>query len=134
MTKSKYPNIKNIKAKDLKDLGFKSKAIAMKFAKILNINIKKASSEESFLNELKTKLNGFKSIGLDFNDTIKTIDLSSQKVKENRRKKEIKKAAKTARGDADGQTEQMDSLLRAIARRAWRAGNSPANPENSKQE
>ena len=43
MTKSKYPNIKNIKAKDLKDLGFKSKAIAMKFAKILNINIKKAS-------------------------------------------------------------------------------------------
>ena len=64
MPKSKYPNIKNIKAKDLKDLGFKSKAIAMKFAKILNINIKKASSEESFLNELKTKLNGFKSIGL----------------------------------------------------------------------
>ena len=91
MTKSKYPNIKNIKAKDLKDLGFKSKAIAMKFAKILNINIKKASSEESFLNELKTKLNGFKSIGLDFNDTLKTLDLSSQKVKENRRKKEIKK-------------------------------------------
>ena len=91
MTKSKYPNIKNIKAKDLKDLGFKSKAIAMKFAKILNINIKKASSEESFLNELKTKLNGFKSIGLDFNDTIKKLDLSSQKVKENRRKKEIKK-------------------------------------------
>jgi len=90
MTKSKYPNIKNIKAKDLKDLGFKSKAIAMKFAKILNINIKKASSEESFLNELKTKLNGFKSIGLDFNDTIKKLDLSSQKVKENRRKKEIK--------------------------------------------
>ena len=44
MPKSKYPNIKNIKAKDLKDLGFKSKAIAMKFAKILNINIKKASS------------------------------------------------------------------------------------------
>ena len=91
MTKSKYPNIKNIKATDLKDLGFKSKAIAMKFAKILNINIKKASSEESFLNELKTNLNGFKSIGLDFNDTIKTIDLSSQKVKENRRNKEIKK-------------------------------------------
>jgi len=91
MTKSKYPNIKNIKAKDLKDLGFKSKAIAMKFAKILNINIKKASSEESFLNELKTKLNGFKSIGLDFNDTIKKLELSSQKVKENRRKKEIKK-------------------------------------------
>ena len=91
MTKSKYPNIKNIKAKDLKDLGFKSKAIAMKFAKILNINIKKASSEESFLNELKTKLNGFKSIGLDFNNTLKTLDLSSQKVKENRRKKEIKK-------------------------------------------
>ena len=91
MTKSKYPNIKNIKAEDLKDLGFKSKAIAMKFAKILNINIKKASSEESFLNELKTKLNGFKSIGLDFNSTLKTLDLSSQKVKENRRKKEIKK-------------------------------------------
>ena len=91
MTKKVYPNIKNIKAKDLKDLGFKSKAIAMKFAKILNINIKKASSEESFLNELKTKLNGFKSIGLDFNDTIKKLDLSSQKVKENRRKKKLKK-------------------------------------------
>jgi len=91
MTKSKYPNIKKIKATDLKDLGFKSKAIAMKFAKILNINIKKASSEESFLNELKTKLNGFKSIGLDFNDTIKKLDLSFQKVEENRRKKEIKK-------------------------------------------
>jgi hypothetical protein len=50
------------------------------------------------------------------------------------RKKEIKKAVKTARGDADGQTEQIDSLLRAIARRAWRAGKRPANPENSKQE
>ena len=89
MPKSKYPNIKNIKAKDLKDLGFKSKAIAMKFAKILNINIKKASSEESFFNELKTKLNKFNSIGLDFNDTIKKVDLSSKKVKINRERREF---------------------------------------------
>lgn len=90
MTKSKYPNIKNIKAKDLKDLGFKSKAIAMKFAKILNINIKKASSEESFLNELKTKLNGFKSIGLDFNDTIKSLSYHLTKLKKIEEKKKLK--------------------------------------------
>ncbi len=41
MTKTKYPNIKNIKAKGLKDLDFKSKSIANKFSKLLNINIKK---------------------------------------------------------------------------------------------
>ena len=39
MTKTIYPNIKNIKAKDLKDLGFKSKAIAVKFSKLLNLSL-----------------------------------------------------------------------------------------------
>ena len=43
--KTKYPNIKNIKAQDLKEVGFKSKAIATKFAKIVNINIKKFDSK-----------------------------------------------------------------------------------------
>ena len=44
MPKTIYPNIKNIKAQDLKILGFKSKATAVKFAKLFNI--KKASSEQ----------------------------------------------------------------------------------------
>jgi hypothetical protein len=90
MTKNNYPNIKNIKAKDLKNLGFKSKAIAIKFSKLLNINIKKSSSEQAFLNELKTSLNKFKSIGLEFNDTLKNIDTSTKKIKENRQIKKLK--------------------------------------------
>ena len=90
MPKTIYPNIKNIKAQDLKILGFKSKAIAVKFAKLLNINIKKASSEQSFLNELKSSLNNFKSIGLEFNDTLKNFDTSTKKVKENRQVKKLK--------------------------------------------
>ena len=73
MTKNNYPNIKNIKAKDLKNLGFKSKAIAIKFSKLLNINIKKSSSEQAFLNESKTSLNNFKSFGLEFNETLKIL-------------------------------------------------------------
>ena len=89
--KTKYPNIKKIKSQDLKELGFKSKAIATKFAKILNINIKKFDSEKSFLDELKTSLNRFKSIGLDFNDTLKKLDLSSSKVRQNRETKKEKK-------------------------------------------
>ena len=90
MPETIYPNIKNIKAQDLKILGFKSKAIAVKFAKLLNINIKKASSEQSFLNELKSSLNNFKSIGLEFNDTLKNFDTSTKKVKENRQVKKLK--------------------------------------------
>ncbi len=56
MPKTIYPNIKNIEAKDLKNLGFKSKAImiATNFSKLLNVNIQKASSEQAFLNELKS--------------------------------------------------------------------------------
>jgi len=91
MPKTKYPNIKNIKAKDLKDLGFKSKAIAMKFSKLLDINIKKASSEQAFLNDLKSSLHKFKSIGLEFNDTLKNIDTATKKIKENRQTKKEKK-------------------------------------------
>ena len=90
MPKTIYPNIKNIKAQDLKILCFKSKAIAVKIAKLLNINIKKASSEQSFLNELKSSLNNFKSIGLEFNDTLKNFDTSTKKVKENRQVKKLK--------------------------------------------
>ena len=95
MTKNNYPNIKNIKAKDLKNLGFKSKAIAIKFSKLLNINIKKSSSEQAFLNELKTSLNNFKSIshyifGLEFNEILKNIDTSTKKIKENRQIKKLK--------------------------------------------
>ena len=90
MTKNNYPNIKNIKAKDFKDLGFKSKAIAVKFSKLLDINIKKASSEQAFLNELKSSLHKFKSIGLEFNDTLKNFDTSTKKIKENRQVKKLK--------------------------------------------
>ena len=95
MTKNNYPNIKNIKEKDLKNLGFKSKAIAIKFSKLLNINIKKSSSEQAFLNELKTSLNNFKSIshyifGLEFNEILKNIDTSTKKIKENRQIKKLK--------------------------------------------
>ena len=95
MTKNNYPNIKNIKAKDLKNLGFKSKAIAIKFSKLSKINIKKSSSEQAFLNELKTSLNNFKSIshyifGLEFNEILKNIDTSTKKIKENRQIKKLK--------------------------------------------
>ena len=91
MTKKVYPNIKNIKAKDLKELGFKSKAIASKFSKIVNLNIKKFPSEQAFLDELKTSLTRFKSIGLDFNDTFKKLDTSTKKIRENREVKREKK-------------------------------------------
>ncbi len=56
----------------------------------MNINIKEASSEDSeqaFFNELKSSLNKFRSIGLEFNDTLKNIDTSSKKIKENRQVK-----------------------------------------------
>ena len=86
MSKNNYPNIKNIKAKDLKNLGFKSKAIALKFSKLLKINIKKSSSEQAFLNNLKTSLNKFESIGLEFNETLKNIDTSTKKIKTNRKR------------------------------------------------
>ena len=76
-------------------MGFKSKAIALKFSKLLNINIKKSSSEQAFLNELKTSLNNFKSIshyifGLEFNEILKNIDTSTKKIKENRQVKKLK--------------------------------------------
>ena len=89
--KTKYPNIKNFKSQDLKELGFKSKANATKFAKIVNINIKKFDSEKSFLDELKTSLNRIKSIGLYFNDTLKKHDTSSSKIRQNRETKKEKK-------------------------------------------
>ena len=99
MPKTIYPNIKNIKAQDLKILGFKSKAIAVKFAKLSKINIKKSSSEQAFLNELKTSLNNFKSIshyifGLEFNEILKKIDTSTKKIKENRNIKKLKEKEK----------------------------------------
>ena len=89
--KTKYPNIKKIKSQDLKELGFKSKAIATKFAKIVNIYIKKFDSEKSFFDEWKTSLNRFKSIGLDFNVTFKKLDTSSSKIRQNRETKKEKK-------------------------------------------
>ena len=48
-----YLNISKIKASKLKEIGFKSKAIAKTFAKLSNIKAKKYETEDEFLNALK---------------------------------------------------------------------------------
>ncbi len=42
------------------------------------------------MNELKSSLDKFKSIGLEFNDTLKNFDTSIKKIKENRQVKKLK--------------------------------------------
>ena len=84
-------NISNIKAADLKKIGFKSKAIASKFAQLLDIKTKGYENASEYLNVLESRLKRFNAIGLDFNDSLKNIDTSSKKVKENRQKREEQK-------------------------------------------
>ena len=87
-------SISKIKASTLKELGFKSKLIARKFAKLTDVNPKEFSNEELLLTELKNKLSMFQKLGLEFN-FIKSFDYSSTKVKENRKKKQEKKYNET---------------------------------------
>ena len=90
MTKSNV-NIGNIKAAEFKQVGFKSKNIARKFAQLLNINTKGYENASSYLNALGARLKKFNDIGMDFNDSLKNMDTSSKKVKENRNKREEQK-------------------------------------------
>ncbi len=90
MTKSTV-NIGNIEAAELKQVGFKSKNIARKFAQLLNINTKGYEDASSYLHALGARLKKFNDIGMDFNDSLKNMETSSKKVKENRNKKEEQK-------------------------------------------
>ena len=85
------PNISKISAATLKELGFKSKAIAKNFAKLSDVNPKYFNTESALLTALKNKLNNFKKLGLEFNDVVKKINTSTPKIKENRMKKQEKK-------------------------------------------
>ena len=53
-------NINKIKASKLKEIGFKSKYIAKKFAQLNNIEPKEYNSDEEFLKQLKRQLNKLK--------------------------------------------------------------------------
>ena len=78
MTKSNV-NIGNIKAAEFKQVGFKSKNIARKFAQLLNINTKGYENASTYLNALGARLKKFNDIGLNFNDSLKNMDTSSLK-------------------------------------------------------
>ena len=90
MTKSNI-NISKIKAADFKQAGFKSKLIARKFAQLLNIKTKGYENASDYLNVLESRLKKFNDIGMDFNDSLKYMDTSSKKVKQNRQKKRTTK-------------------------------------------
>jgi hypothetical protein len=94
MTKSNI-NISKIKAADFKQAGFKSKLIARKFAQLLNIKTKGYENASDYLNVLESRLKKFNDIGMDFNDSLKYMDTSSKKVKQNRQKREQQKFEKT---------------------------------------
>ena len=85
------PNISKISAATLKEIGFKSKAIAKNFAKLSDVNPKDFNTESALLTALKNKLNNFKKLGLEFNDVVKKMNTSTPKIKENRMKKQEKK-------------------------------------------
>jgi hypothetical protein len=72
-----------INSKTLKNIGFKSKTIAKKFAILSDIKLKDYNNEQVFLNVLKNKLTNFQKLGLKF-DAIKYIDTSTEKVKNNK--------------------------------------------------
>jgi hypothetical protein len=82
-------NFTKIPAGELKQIGFKTKAIAKTFASLSDIKIKDYDTQESFIKALKRKVDAFKLIGLDFNKTLKMVDTATPKVAENRRKKEL---------------------------------------------
>ena len=54
------PNISKISAATLKELGFKSKAIAKNFAKLSDVNPKDFNTESALLTALKNQLNNFR--------------------------------------------------------------------------
>jgi hypothetical protein len=74
------PNISKISAATLKEIGFKSKAIAKNFAKLSDVNPKNFNDESSLLKALKNKLENFKKLGLEFNDVVKKLILLHQKL------------------------------------------------------
>ena len=80
-----------IKAPLLKQLGFKTKKIAINFAKLSNVKAKTFNTEEQLLNALKSKLSNFQKLGLDFNSTLKKFDTSTKNIKINREVKLQKK-------------------------------------------
>ena len=82
-------NFAKIPAGELKQIGFKTKAIAKTFASLSDIKIKDYDTKEIFIKALKRKVDAFKLIGLDFNKTLKMVDTATPKVAENRRKKEF---------------------------------------------
>ena len=69
-------SINKIKASTLKEIGFKSKTIAQKFAKLTDVNPKEYSNEELLLTALKNKLSMFQKLGLKFN-SLMIISLTS---------------------------------------------------------
>jgi len=85
------PNISKISAATLKEIGFKSKAIAKNFAKLSDVNPKNFNDESSLLKALKNKLENFKKLGLEFNDVVKKINTATPKIKQNREIKLEKK-------------------------------------------
>ena len=85
------PNISKISAATLKEIGFKSKAIAKYFAKLSDVNPKDFNTESALLTALKNKLNNFKKLGLEFNDVVKKIDTATPQVRRNRELKHMKK-------------------------------------------
>ena len=57
------PNISKISAVTLKEIGFKSKAIAKNFAKLSDVNPKNFNDESALLKALKNKLENFRKLG-----------------------------------------------------------------------
>ena len=70
------PSVNKMKAKDLKELGFKTKAIAKTFAKLTDVTAANYKTEYAFIEALKHKINKFKKLGLEFKNAFKNHDLS----------------------------------------------------------
>ena len=79
-----------INSQTYKNIGFKSKTIAKKFAILTDVKIKDYNNEQDFLKVLKNNIINFQKLGINF-DAIKYIDTSSEKVKRNRLIKRDKK-------------------------------------------
>ena len=75
------PSVNKMKAKDLKELGFKTKAIAKTFAKLTDVTAANYKTEYAFIEALKHKINNFKKLGLEFNNALKTMIYQLQKLK-----------------------------------------------------
>ena len=68
MEQKNKPKIRfgKISSSTLKNLGFKSKAIAKTFSKLSNVNTTEYINDQDFLKALKNKLNNFKKIRIRF--------------------------------------------------------------------